>query len=127
MTTLDPGIFPSGENLTKAESDLLSAAITGTKDLRADDAELDDPARGANWGADRQIRAAFLIELLTGRRSPNGKSPRIVKLRGVRITGSLDLEAVTLTCTLELENCYIDKAVILNDATVPAIRLPAVI
>jgi hypothetical protein len=113
MTTVD-------EN----ESDLLEAAMTGTfKVFSVGDDELDAPAQGANWGADRQIRAAFLIELLTAMRSPNGKSPRAVKLRGARITGSLDLEAATFTCPLLLWDCHIDEPVSFNEVTAPAIRM----
>ena len=64
--------------------------------------------------AGRQIRAELLVDLLTGTRLPDGKPPRAVKLRGARITGSLDLEAATLTCPLLLQDCYIDEPVILD-------------
>src|SRR5207245_720176 len=41
-----------------------------------------------------------------------------------RITGFLDLEATTLTCPLQLQDCYVDESVNLNEATAPSIRLP---
>lgn len=114
MTTVD-------EN----ENELLKAAITGEpKDFSVGDDELDAPAQGANWGDDRQIRAAFLIELLTGMRTTDGKSPRAVKLHSARITGSLNLEAATLTCPLLLRDCHIDEPVSFDEVTAPAIRLP---
>lgn len=120
MTIVGPGISPVDLN----ESELLSAAVTGMpKDLSADNAELNDPAKGADWGAERQIRAGFLIDLLTGASSSDSKCPRAVKLRGARVTGSLDLEALTLVCPLELENCHIDQAVNLNEVTAPKIRM----
>ena len=82
------------------------------------------PDQGATWDIGRQIRAALLAELLTGTSAPEGQPPRAMKLRGARITGSLDLEASTLACPLLLQDCYFDEPVNLDEATAPAIRMP---
>jgi hypothetical protein len=107
------------------EQKLRAAAVTGALiDLRAGDAELDDPAQGMNWGAERQVRAELLVDLLTQTQRPDGKFPRAIKMRGARITGFLNLEAAALTCPLLLQYCRIDEQVNLNEATAPAIRMP---
>jgi hypothetical protein len=125
MNASASGHIPSEEKLSGAERRLVAAAAKGTMaDLRTGDAEADDPKTGAKWGTGRQIRAELLTELLTGQRNPGGRPARIIKLTGARITGSLDLEAATLTCPLVLQDCYFDEAVNLNEATAPAIRLP---
>jgi hypothetical protein len=58
------------------------------------------------WGPDRTVDAAVLRHLLIA-----GKWPvhaKGVRLRGVRISGLLDLEAATLRCPLWLDCCYLD-------------------
>ena len=114
----------SEEKLSGAERKVLAASVKGAlTDLRTGKAEADDPANGAKWGVARRIRAELLIELLTAQRHPDGRPARAVKLIGARITGSLDLEAVSLTCPLLLQDCYIDEPVNLDEATAPAVRL----
>jgi hypothetical protein len=98
MSTIQPGFGSGDDGLSDTEQKLLGAAVAGTLvDLRVGDAALDDPAQGANWDAGRQVRAELLVELLTGTRRLDGKLPRAIKLCGARITGSLNLEAATLT------------------------------
>ena len=119
---VDP--VPSDGELRDAERKLLDAGVGGLlADLRPENADGNDTAQGASWDSSRQIRAGLLADLLTGILLPGGKHPRTVKLRGARITGSLDLEAATLTCPLWLWDCYLDEPVILDRATAPAIRL----
>jgi hypothetical protein len=125
MSTIEPDPRPRDDDLSITEHKLLGAAIAGTLvDLRVGDAALDDPAQGANWDAGRQVRAELLIELLTGTRRLDGKLPRAIKLRGARITGSLNLEAAIVTCPLLLQDCHIGEPVNLNDATAKTIRMP---
>src|SRR5438105_3516673 len=112
---------PDGD-LSIAERKLLTGTVAGTLiDLRASTTTVTNPARGKRWGTSRQIRAGVLAELLTGMRRLNGNPPRAVKLRGARITGSLNLEAATLTCPLLLQDCYFDGPVNLDEAAAPAI------
>ena len=92
-------------------------------DLQAGDTEIDDPVQAAAWGVDRTVRAELLADLLTADLPPQGRRPRAVKLCGARITGPLDLEARALACPLLLQDCHIEQAVNLSDATAPTIRL----
>ena len=111
--------------LNAVERSLLPAATAGTLvDLQAGDAQLDDPARGSAWDAARTVRASVLIDLLTGQQAPEHGRIRALKLRGARITGPFDLQAATLACPLLLADCHFEEPVILDEATVPAIRLP---
>ena len=56
MTAPDTASPPGDEVLTTAERQLLDAVVTGiVVDLRAGDAELDDPVRGRAWGEDRTV------------------------------------------------------------------------
>jgi hypothetical protein len=113
------------QELSAVEHKLLPAATTGKLvDLHVGDAELDNPARGGTWGAARTVRAEVLADLLTGTRYTGTGRPRAIKLRGARITGSLDLEGATLACPLLLQDCHFDEPVNLSDAAAPAIRLP---
>jgi hypothetical protein len=59
------------------------------------------------WGKERTVRAAVLQYLLVAEQWP--AHARGVRLRGVRISGHLDLEAATLRCQLSLERCYFDS------------------
>ncbi|MEU5884515.1 hypothetical protein [Spirillospora sp. NPDC047279] len=112
-----------------AERRVVAAVRAGEPaDLRAGDAGQtgdagqDDPERGDGWGPDRTIRAGLLIELLTAR--PDGHRPRPIKLRGVRVTGTLGLEAAELVRPVSLRDCHIDEPVDLSEASAPAIRMP---
>jgi hypothetical protein len=125
VSATDPDPGSSNDVLSSIELKLLAGSVSGTlTDLRTGNAEADDPAAGNGWGADRQIRAELLVELLTGRRRSDSRSPFSIKLRAARITGSLNLEASTLTCPLLLQDCHIDEPVTLDEATAPAIRMP---
>jgi hypothetical protein len=125
MSPSGPAASVAAENLSDAERQMVRAAISGTLvDLRTGHASDDDPAHGKSWDISRQIRATLLADLLTSVRCTSGEPPLAVKLRGARITGSLDLEAATLTCPLLLQDCYIHELVNLDDATARVIRLP---
>ncbi|MFA1543392.1 hypothetical protein [Actinomadura monticuli] len=107
MTAADPR---TGE-LNAAERGLVQAAATGAcADLRT--------------APDREVRAAVLIELLTGERAPEARRPRAVKLRGALVRGPLDLEAAELLCPLLLADCRFDEPITLTEATGAAVRLP---
>jgi hypothetical protein len=113
------------EELTEPERAVWDAIEAGTLvELPLGASAANDPAKGANWGQDRQVRAQLLVELLTGRTGPKDAHPRALKLASARITGTLDLEAATLLCPLILQGCSFEEAVNLNEAQAPAVRLP---
>ncbi len=97
--------------LSQAERDLLAGAETGVPvDLSGAGA----PSSGANWGANRTIRAALIVELCTTSLWP--VASRGVHLKGARITGCLDFEASALNCPLRLIDCWLEEAVNLCEA-----------
>ena len=107
-------------HLTECEQALGRAVEAGELvDLRAGDAEVDDPASGAEWGRERTVGSDLLYELLT-KREP---MPRAVVLRGARISGGLNLEAATLACPLILEDCFFGGPVNLREARAEVVRL----
>ena len=58
------------------------------------------------WGEERTVSAAVLRDLLVEGQWP--VHAKGVRLRGVRISGLLDLEGATLRCPLSLDSCYLD-------------------
>ena len=105
-----------GNDLSQREVDMLRLAETGDQ-LDLDKGPFDLPAM-ENWGPERTIRAAVLRQLLIGQQWP--VDPKGVRLRGLRISGRLDLEAATIRCPLQLQDCYLDGPgpVLLDFATV---------
>jgi len=65
------------------------------------------------WGEERTVRAAVLRHLLIGNDWPT--DARGVRLRGIRISGPLDLQAATLHCPLQLESCILDAQLVCLD------------
>jgi len=67
-----------------------------------------EPDAMKSWGKERTVNAAVLRDLLVGDRWP--VHAKGVRLRGVKISGLLDLEGATLRCPLSLDGCYLDAA-----------------
>ena len=65
------------------------------------------------WGEERTVRAAVLRHLLIGKDWPT--DARGVRLRGIRISGPLDLQAATLHCPLHLDSCILDAQLVCLD------------
>ena len=98
------------DDLTPLERALCSAAATGRLlDGRCRHPDEDDPARGRTWGKNRQIRAQVLRQLLTGEGCLDQTfgRPLAVRLRGVSVSGRLNLGGLTARCPLELYGCYL--------------------
>jgi uncharacterized protein YjbI with pentapeptide repeats len=73
------------------------------------------------WDEGRAVRAAVLRHLLVEDEWPvNAKG---VRLRGVRISGHLDLEGAALRCALVLKDCYLDAKEPINLDYATALRL----
>ncbi len=107
------------EELTECERRLLEAA-GALVDVREGDPRRDDPAHAEGWGAERTVRAEFLRDLLTN----PARGIRALRLRGARITETLDLEGDDLACGVLLQDCGLDEPVNLRQARAPVIRLP---
>ena len=75
------------------------------------------------WREERTIRATVLRHLLVAGQWPVER--RGVRLRGVRISGHLDLEEAVLRCSLSLEYCYLDadEPIYFNHATASRVTL----
>jgi hypothetical protein len=82
-----------------------------------------EPDAMKSWGQERTVNAAVLRDLLIGDRWP--VHAKGVRLRGVKISGLLDLEGATLRCPLSLDGCYLDAAgpARLNHATASQVTL----
>ena len=93
-----------GGDLTPLEAEMVAAAAGG--ELLDWGEGLFGLAEMRTWGQERTIRAAVLRHLLVAGQWP--VQPKGVRLRGVRISGDLDLEAAALRCPLSLDCCYLD-------------------
>jgi hypothetical protein len=102
------------------EEEMLAKAATGELVDCEGPYELADMQR---WGQKRTVRAAVLRQLLIA--IQEAVDAKGVRLRGVLISGQLNLEAATLRCPLFLDYCYLDaiEPVRLNHATLPRISL----
>ena len=104
-----------GGDLTRLEEEMRAKAAAGELVGRGEGPF--DHADMRGWGKERVIRAAVLRYLLAADDWP--VDVKGIRLRGVRISGHLDLEGVTLRCALLLEDCYLDASepVCLDHAT----------
>ena len=109
--------MPAKDELTLCERRLVEAAGT-LVDVRERDPARDDVARCKHWEAERLVRAGFLRDLLTD----PARGSRVLRLRGARITGALDLEGDDLACGIVLQDCGLDEPVNLRQARVPVLR-----
>lgn len=111
-------------DLTSAERRVFDASGT-LVDLREGRPDVDDPARGSHWGADRTVRGSFLRDLLVQAREPGvSGSISALRLRGARIIGALDFEHLELACPVLLQDCSFAEPVNLRQARAAEIRLP---
>jgi len=70
-----------------------------------------------------EVPAELVRALATTERLPSGRPPHAVRLQDAQITGSLNLESVTLVCPLSLEDCQFGQPVTLDEAQAPTVRL----
>jgi hypothetical protein len=112
---------PPGEHLAPLEETMLAQAKTGEW-LDCGEGPFDLAAM-QSWGKERAVNAAVLRELLVGKRWP--VHAKGVRLRGVLISGLLDLEGAELHCPLSLDGCWLDASdpLCLDRATATRIAL----
>jgi hypothetical protein len=75
------------------------------------------------WGADRQVPAQLLLDVLTGSRPDLAVHPRGVRLRGARIVGAVEWDWQRLAVPLELVDCVVDAAINLDHAQIAGLSL----
>lgn len=74
------------------------------------------------WGQKRTVRAAVLRHLLIGK--DWATDARGVRLRGIRISGPLNLETAVLRCPLHLDSCLLEsEPVRLDQATATVLAI----
>ena len=109
-----------GPALSAAERKLLHAAPM--RDVPwlgpSDDTDnaTNDTAHAENWGAERTVRAALVVWLLSDPNASRFVHPSGLALAGARITGSLDLSYATVDKPLTLIRCYVPEGINLLSA-----------
>lgn len=103
-------------DLTPAESLLIEAVKRGDMlDFCHDNSEAGIiPA--ADWGHERVIRAEVIIRLFLGELTGTKLYYKGIRIKGARIVGQLDFEAMNLSAPLTLLNCWIEEEVNLTNA-----------
>jgi hypothetical protein len=112
------------DDLTAAEAGMWQAFRNGSVyDLSSGDAAADDPHGGCPWGPERTVRARIVCWLLLD--GPPALAGRVssLKLRGVHISGSLDLAGGTVVPYVELRGCRFERDVLLPEARFATLRL----
>ncbi|MFD9356563.1 oxidoreductase [Streptomyces sp. NPDC060031] len=111
-------------DLTGPELGMWSAYRTGSVcDLSARAADQDDPHTDRVWGPERSVRAQVVARLLLHGPPPVPGRVASLKLRGVRITGRLDLSGGTVSPYVEIQSCRFDSEIQLSEARFGTLRL----
>ncbi|MFD9307178.1 oxidoreductase [Streptomyces sp. NPDC060048] len=111
-------------DLTDTERRMWSAYRTGSVcDLSTRAADRDDPHADAVWGPERSVRAGVVALLLLHGPGPVPGRVASLKLRGVRITGRLDLSGGTVSPYVELQSCRFDGEIQLSETRFGTLRL----
>jgi hypothetical protein len=105
----DTGMHLDVQSLSEVEAELWeSFPRAATVDLHTGDGS-NDPVGGAEWGADRSVRAEVIAALLLGAQAADPGMVPAVRLSGARITGVLDLSFADVGCALLLQDCFWDE------------------
>jgi hypothetical protein len=85
-----------------------------------------DPGKGAEWGAERTVRAHVVAALITdeglageglaGEGLAGGRRVLALRLRHARISGALDLADRVVRCPVDLDSCYFDHPIQIQEA-----------
>ncbi|MFE9254940.1 membrane-associated oxidoreductase [Streptomyces sp. NPDC006879] len=94
-------------DLTPAERRIWEAFPRGEGvDFRESSDE--DPGEGASWGPERTVRAKVLRSLLLGSVARPGEVAGL-KLKGARVTGTLDLKYATVEHPVRMRSCHFER------------------
>ncbi len=131
MTEARAGEEPA--DLTAAERRMWEAYRTGSvcdlsspghrREVPPGAADRDDPHAGHVWGPERTVRAQVVALLLLHGPPPVPGRVASLKLRGVRITGRLDLSGGTVGPYVELQSCRFDSEIQLSETRFGTLRL----
>ncbi|WP_256105732.1 oxidoreductase [Streptomyces sp. ODS05-4] len=112
------------EGLTPAEVGMWQAFRIGAAyDLSVGNAVLDDPFSSRVWPPERTVRAEKVALLLLD--GPPALAGRVsaLKLRGVHISGMLDLAGGTVGPYVELHGCRFEREVLLPETRFTTLRM----
>ncbi|MCI3270389.1 oxidoreductase [Streptomyces cylindrosporus] len=118
----DAGDLP--DDLTAAEAGMWQAFRNGSVyDLSSGDPTVDDPHGGHPWGPGRTVRARIVCWLLLD--GPPALAGRVssLKLRGVQISGTMDLAGGVVVPYVELRGCRFEREVLLPEARFTTVRM----
>lgn len=111
-------------DLTEAELLMWRSYRTGSVcDLSTRSGDLDNPHSSLVWGPERCVRAEIVALLLLHGPGPVLGRVASLKLRGVRITGRLDLSGGTVEPYVELQSCRFDSEIQLSETRFGTLRL----
>ncbi|MCX5196754.1 oxidoreductase [Streptomyces sp. NBC_00249] len=111
-------------DLTDPEHRMWQAFRTGSVcDLSARVTGQDDPHSDQVWGPERSVRADVVALLLLAGPAPVPGRVASLKLRGVRITGRLDLSGGTVGPYVEIRSCRFDGEIQLSETRFGTLRL----
>ncbi|MFF4102446.1 membrane-associated oxidoreductase [Streptomyces sp. NPDC001903] len=82
----------------------------------------EDASDGRDWGPERTVRAEVIAALLLSDPTPSGQVPGI-NVRGIRITGKLDLKYAVIEHPIRLRACWFERKPQLYGARVRALVL----
>lgn len=109
------------EDLSPLERRLVTAVEVGEVVDLAGEARV-DPAEMDGWPPEREIRAEVIRDVLLGRLGDTA-DPRGLRVRGARIVGTLDLEAVRIEMLLRLSSCDFTDVIWVRGTQVPLLDL----
>ncbi|WP_031108494.1 hypothetical protein [Streptomyces sp. NRRL S-146] len=109
------------EDMTPAEERVWRAFPRG-QDVDFRDAADEDPARGADWGPDRTVRAAVVRALLLSAPQEDGETAAL-RLAGARITGVLNLQYADIDHAARLSDCFFEDTPVLYAARLRQLNL----
>lgn len=94
-----------------------------TVNYSSGDSEVDDPARAADWGPERTIRADVICALLLGARAPIPGRTAGVRVIGARVVGQSELRHGRIEVPLTLRHCRIEDTLRLDEAIAMSVDL----
>ncbi|MFI2629624.1 membrane-associated oxidoreductase [Streptomyces collinus] len=82
----------------------------------------EDPARGADWGPERTVRASVVRALLLSPPQEDGETASL-RLAGARITGVLNLQYSDIDHAVRLSDCFFEDVPVLYAARLRQLNL----